>query len=199
MAVDDAFSPSPTDLPVGVDERKAFDVEAEVGSHRAQEVDVAAALVAEVEVLPHDDDLGGQAVHQDLPHELLGRLLGSGLVERDDEAPVEAGGGEELELLLEVGEEPGRGLRAHDGRGMPVEGHDRALQAARRRPLPHRGDHGLVAAVHAVVGTDGDHAPGVGPGPGPDVVKHLHPTEVRSGSADASTTEGLAVSPRWRS
>ena len=116
-------------------------------------------------------------------HELLGRLLGARLVEGDDEAAVETGGGQQLELLLEVGEQARRRLGTHHRRGVPVEGDDGALEAAGRGPLSHLGDDRLVPEVHAVVGTDGDHAPGVGPGPGPDVVQHLHPREVRSGPA----------------
>ena len=108
IAVEDAFSPSPADAPSRVDERQPFDVEAQLGPHGAEQLDVAAPLVAEVEVLPHDHDLGGQAVHEDLLYELLGWLLGSRLVEADDEAAVESGGSEELQLLLQIGEEPGR-------------------------------------------------------------------------------------------
>src|SRR3546814_16430455 len=46
---------------VGVDESEALDLEAELGTHGAEELDVASALVAEVEVPPHDHDLGAEA------------------------------------------------------------------------------------------------------------------------------------------
>jgi len=69
---------------------------------------------------------GVEAVDQDLLDEVLGRLLAPGLVEGDHQAVVDPGVGEELELLLEVRQQPGRRLGAHDRGRMPVEGHDGA-------------------------------------------------------------------------
>ena len=60
--------------------------------------------------------------------------LRAGLVEGDHEAPVDPGGGQQLELLLEVGEQPGRRLGPHDDGRVPVEGDD----GARRRPPARR-------------------------------------------------------------
>ena len=90
MAVELAFGCVAGRLAVGVDEREALDLEAEVGAHLLEQGDVALALVAEVEVLPHDHDLGAEAVDEHLLHELLGRLLRAGLVEGDHEAAVDA-------------------------------------------------------------------------------------------------------------
>src|SRR3546814_21057 len=59
---------------VGVDESEAVDLEAELGTHGAEELDVASALVAEVEVLPHDHDLGAEAPDEDLPDEVLSEI-----------------------------------------------------------------------------------------------------------------------------
>ena len=180
-AVDDAVSRSPAGLRVDADQVEAVDGEPVVGPHAREQAHVALALVAEVEVLPDDDEPGGQAVDEDLADEVLGGSLRPGLVEVDHQRVVDAGGLQQLELLLEVGEQEGRRLGPDDHGRVPVEGHDGAVAArARRRPPPHLGDDGLVPEVHAVVGTDGDHAPAGGRGHGPDVVQHLHPPEATS-------------------
>src|SRR3546814_6178071 len=46
---------------VGVDESEAPDLEAERGTHGAEELDVSSALVREVEVPTHAHDLGAEA------------------------------------------------------------------------------------------------------------------------------------------
>ena len=158
-----------------------------------------ASLVAEVEVLAHDDDLGVEAVEEHLAHEVLGRLLGPRLVERDHEAEVDAGLGQQLELLLEVGEQPRRGGRPHDRGGVPVEGDDGGAQPLGLGPLADLGDDGLVAEVHAVVGADGDDAALGRSRAGIVVADDLHRQEATRGPSAASTTDGLAVVPRWAS
>ena len=54
-----------------------------------------------MEVLAHDDQLGGQLVDDDAVHEVLGRLLGAHLVEVDEDRRVDVRGVQQLELLLE--------------------------------------------------------------------------------------------------
>src|SRR3546814_18556577 len=123
------------------------DWSSDVCSSDLEELDVASALVAEVEVLPHDHDLGAEAPDEDLPDEVLSGLLRAGLVEGDHQAPVDARGGQQLELLVEVGEQTRSRLRAHDGGRMPVEGADRRAQTAAAAATPHVVDHAAVPAV----------------------------------------------------
>src|SRR2546421_118646 len=63
---------------------------------------------------------------------------------------------EELELLVEIGEQAGRRLGAHHAGRMAVEGDHRGGEAALPRQPAHVGDHGPMAEVHAVVGADCD-------------------------------------------
>ena len=86
-----------------------------------------------------------EAADQHLAHEVLGRLAAAGLVEGDHEAVVDAGGGQQLELLVEVGEQAGRRLGPHHRRGMAVEGDHRGGQAPLVGPPPHLGDDRAVA------------------------------------------------------
>ncbi len=70
------------------------------------------------------------------------------------------GRGQDLQLLVEVGEQLGGRLRADDGGGVAVEGeHDRGQAAVRRQPAQVADDE-LVAPVDAVVGADGDRGAG---------------------------------------
>ncbi len=98
-------------------EPQAVDVEAVLGPHALQQGDVAPPAMAEVEVVAHHDGLGGHAAHQHLGHELLGRLLRAGLVEMHDEGVVDAGHGQQFQLLVQVGQQLGGRLRPdHHGR-----------------------------------------------------------------------------------
>ena len=82
-------------------------------AHPLQQGDVAPAGVAEVEVGPDHDQPGLEAAVEHLAHEVLGRFPPAGLVEGEDDGVVdEAGGLEELQLLVEAGEQLGGGLRA---------------------------------------------------------------------------------------
>ena len=128
MAVDDTRS-GPRPAAVDAHQVEALDLEAEVGAHRRQQGDVAPALVAEVEVVADDHDLRAEALDQHLSHELLGRLLGPGLVEGQHDDVVDARGLQQLDLVLVAGELPRRRLRADDLGRVAVEGDDRRLQA----------------------------------------------------------------------
>ena len=100
MRVEETASPGRVRL-----ESQAHDLESVACAHLGQQRHVAFAAVAEMEVLPHHHQPGAEGLDQDLDDEVLGRLVGPGLVEGHDDGAVEPGGGEELELLLEVGEE----------------------------------------------------------------------------------------------
>ena len=133
-----------------VDQLDALDLEAQLVAELAEQRHVALPLVAEVEVLAHDHDPGVEAVGEHLAHEVVGRLLAAGLVEGDDQAVVDAGGAQQLELLVEVGQQPGSRLGPHDRGGLPVERDHRAAQAPGLGPPPHLGDDGLVVVLPGV-------------------------------------------------
>src|SRR5690606_26722466 len=154
-----------------------------------QQVDVAAAAVPEVEVLADDDDPGVEAVDQHLADEVLGRLAAAGLVEGDDQAVVDPRLGQQLELLVEVGEQPGRRLGSHDRGRVAVEGDDGGGQAPRPGLAAHLVDHRAVADVDAVVGTDRHHRATGGSGAGGQVADDVH----RAGSVP-----GAGPGPRTR-
>jgi hypothetical protein len=65
-----------------------------------EQLDVALAVAAEVEVLPHHDDLHGERLDEHPVDELVGELLGLGDVERQHDGGVDAGGGEQLQALV---------------------------------------------------------------------------------------------------
>ena len=65
-----------------------------------EQVDVAASMGAEVEVLADDDGADLEAAHEHALDERLGRLMGLLLVEGQHDRGVDARGGEQLEALL---------------------------------------------------------------------------------------------------
>ena len=78
-------------------------------------------------------------------HEVLGRLLGPGLVEGHHERAVDAAVGQQLELLLQTGQLLGGRLGAHDRGRVAVEGHHHGREAGRLGPL-RRGRAGARGA-----------------------------------------------------
>jgi hypothetical protein len=83
-------------------EPEADDLEAEVRAHLLEQGDVAAALVAEVEVGPDHDHARPQQADEHLADELLRGLVAALLVEAEHADDVEqADVGEQLELLVE--------------------------------------------------------------------------------------------------
>src|SRR5260370_40155222 len=88
------------------DEPEPDDLEAELGAHLLEQVHRPVATVAEVEVRADHDEARPQPRHQHVPHEALGGLAAARLVEGEHDRGVEvAGGAEQLELLLERGEQ----------------------------------------------------------------------------------------------
>ena len=132
------------------------------------------ALVAEVEVVPDHHGLGLEAADEDFPDELLGRLLRPVLIEMHDQDVVDAGRGQKLELLIEVGEQFRRRLGPHDRSRVLIESDDGGRQVLlRRRPLDPVDDE-PVTGVDTVVGPDRHRARPIG-GAIPRVVEHFHP------------------------
>ena len=104
-------------------------------AHLAEQRDVAAAPVPEVEVLADHDDLGVEAVDEHLARRSPppAPSLGASSNVRTTRV-VDAGRLEQLELLVEVGEQQRRRLRPHDRGRVPVEGDDRGRGRRARRP-----------------------------------------------------------------
>ena len=165
------------DLAVRTEQVDPFDGKAGFTAHGAQELDVSPTSVTEVEVLPDHDHLGPEAVDQDLADEVLRRLLGTLLVEADDEEQVETGGLQQFQLLLGVGQQQGGALGADQAGGVLVEGDQRGRDPPVSGQLPHPVDDGPVPEMDTVVGPDGDHRATRERRAGPRVPHHLHADE----------------------
>ena len=126
---------------------------------------------------------------QHLVDELLGRLRGPLLVEVHDVGGVDAGGGEQLELLVEVAQQAGRRLGPHDHGRVAVEGDHDGLQALGGGQRPDLVDDGLVAEVHAVVRADGDGARLQRGGARADAVDDLHGGDARDASRRGANSD----------
>ena len=80
---------------------------------------------------------------------------------------IDAGVGQQLDLLLQVGEQQRSRLRPHDHGRVTVERHHRGRQALALGSLPYLGDDATVSEVDAVVGADRDGAALLGAGTPP--------------------------------
>jgi len=131
-------------------------LEAVAQAELGQQGHVPLAPVPEVEVLPHHHQPGVERVDQELLHEILGRLVGPLVVEGHHHRPLDAAVGQQLEFLLEVGQELGGRVGPHHAGRVAVEGHHHRREAALRRPGREVAQQGPVPQVDAVVGADGD-------------------------------------------
>ena len=159
------------------DQRERCDFEVVFGAELAQQVDVAVAVTAEVEVVADDDHLRVEAVHEHSFDERLRRLCRLALVERDDHDRVDSRGGEQFHLLVGARQQSRGRLRADDGCRMPIEGDDRRHRTERFSTLTNVIDHGLVAEMDAVVGTDRDDGAATRPRRCVEIDDGLHPPE----------------------
>jgi hypothetical protein len=144
------------DLPVDLDEVHNPGLEPWVG---AQHLRVTGRTMAEAEVLAHRDVRGQQPAHEHLIDELLGRLLGEALIERDHHELADSEPGDQLGLDLEAGQELGSGLWPDHAERMRLEREDRVAAP----------DHLAVAEMDAVELADRDLARS-----GRDVGEHRH-------------------------
>ena len=132
----DGFRPPPRPPGPGrpPEEADAGHVEAQPCPHALQQGHVALPVAPEVEVVAHHHGPGIEAPDQDLGHEVLGRLGRPFGVEVEHQGDVGPGGGQQGELLVEVGEQQRGRARPHDAGRVPVEGdHDRRGPRSRRR------------------------------------------------------------------
>ena len=112
IAVDDTWSSSRAAWPSRAHELVAEHLEPELGAHLLEQRDVAPPAMAEVEVLAHDDLLG--ACRQSTSTVWTKSSADSCrplLVEAHDERVVDPGRLEQLELLVQVGQQQRRRVR----------------------------------------------------------------------------------------
>ena len=119
-------------------ELQRLHLEVPLGPELAQHGDVAFAAAAEVEVLADDDDRRVEAVDQHATNEMRRLLARLRLVEVDDDGRVEARRREQLELLVEIGQQLRRRLGPNDRRRMTIERHHGRACPGRRGELGER-------------------------------------------------------------
>ena len=129
----------------------------------AQQVDVAAALVAEAEVLAHQQPARLQALDQQVLDEGVGRHFGQPGIEAPHHHLGNAIAGQRGQLVAQAGDAGGRQFRpaVQGGKVLPrmrFEGHHGGRQAAFARDLADAREHGLVSAMDAVEIADGQGA-----------------------------------------
>ena len=129
----------------------------------AQQVDVAAALVAEAEVLAHQQPARLQALDQQVLDEGVGRHFGQPGIEALHHHLGNAIAGQRGQLVAQAGDAGGRQFRpaVQGGKVLPrmrFEGHHGGRQAAFARDLADAREHGLVSAMDAVEIADGQGA-----------------------------------------
>src|SRR5262249_26151932 len=125
---------------------------------------------------------------------LLRRLLAAGLVEREHQTLVDrARRLEQLELLLECGQQLRRGTRAHDFGRVPVEREHRRREPPRLREIAHETQHGLMAEMDPVERADRHRAGAALPR---DLAGIAIDPHERAVPWPTSTTDGFTPAPR---
>ncbi|CAI8742642.1 conserved hypothetical protein [Pseudomonas donghuensis] len=128
-----------------------------------EEVEVANTVAAEAEVVAHFQVFHPQAIDQDGVDELGGAELAQTLVERQAQHPVDAGGGQQGDLVAQPGQARGRGVGGEILTRLWLENHHAAGHAQLVRSLTQARQDCLVAAVNTVeVANSGDTAPVLG-------------------------------------
>ena len=122
---------------------------------RCSRADVALAAVAEVEVLADHHHRAPERVDEDLGDEVLGGLVGPARSKGTTSVRSIPQPGQQLELLVEVGEQQRRRLGPHHRGRVPVEGDHRTGRAALGGQRAQLAEQRAVPEVHAVVGADG--------------------------------------------
>jgi hypothetical protein len=95
-----------------------------------------------------------QCPGQDLLAEVIGGLTGELRRERNRDQLVHAQRGDQLDLLVRGGQQPGRLVGAQHLERMGIERHHGRREATRASPLDGRTDHPPVPAMHAVEGAE---------------------------------------------
>src|SRR5262249_59429447 len=135
-------------------EPEAEPLEPELAAHLLEQPHAAVTAIAEVEVGADDHESGAETPDEHLTHEVLGRLVAARVVEvQDHRAVEEARLAEELDLLLECGEQLRSALGPHHLRRVTVEREAYGFETTRIRELAHEPQHCLVAEMDAVIRT----------------------------------------------
>jgi len=154
-------------------------VKAQARAGRVEHGVIARALGAEAEIVPHQHVLHAQRAHQAFFNEGLGRLGRQALVEGQHHALVNAAARQLFELVAQGGDAGGRevGLVVHGGEVVArvrLEGHHAGGHTAVLGFVLEQGQHGLVAAVHAIEIADGQRAAARVDGAARQAAKDLH-------------------------
>ena len=118
------------------------------------------AVVAEAVVVADEEFGHVEPLQQQVVHKLAGGEPRQGRVEMDHGHHVHARSLQEIEFLLQRGEQAGLIVGMEHLAGMLVEGDDHRLAALLPRGLHHMGDEKLMAPVYAVEEADSGHARG---------------------------------------
>ena len=122
-----------------------------------KKLDGAFTAFAKVEIAPDKDLFGTEATDEYISDKVSCCRRCPFGIEFDDVDRVHAERFEELELARKLREDLGRGVRAHHGCWMDVEGHDRRLDPSDLCSIDHIFDDHLVATMHAVERAGGKH------------------------------------------
>ena len=145
-------------LAVDLERRHFLDREAEPLSGGAQARDGALARARIVKVVT-DDDVAHAEPRVSRSSSKLRALIAAQLrVEMQHSHAIDAVPGERLELLAQARQPRRRSAPSKYSRGVGSKVTTVAGSAELERPAPHRGEHVLVTAVHAVVVADRQHA-----------------------------------------
>ena len=99
----------------------------------------------------------GETLDQDAGDECFRGKLRQGLVERQHDGAVEAGGGEEPQFGGFIGQPKQRLAGIEKGARVRLKGQRRRRAAKRCGPRLGGGDDGFMTAMHAIEIADGDH------------------------------------------
>lgn len=117
------------------------DIEVMIGTELTQHRHIAFTTAPEVEVGPDYDGRHSKMVDENSLDERLGGFVGLFLVKRDEDDGVESSLLEEFKSLFGAREQLRRGLRAHDGGWVLIEGDQHGASLLRLRQLTHLLDH----------------------------------------------------------
>ncbi len=171
-----------------------LDFEAELGTSGLEISEIAGALGAEAEIIAHQQPARVQAIHQNIAHELVGRLPGEMRVEMLHDHAVDALAAQAFQLVAQQGDAGGRAVRYEEFARMRLERHHRERQSACIGRRACAGQQRLVPAVHAVEVADGQRAGRATFGVG-QAAKDFHEKRRWSRKGEVRSCAGLTWQP----
>ncbi len=139
-----------------------------------QQVHIAFAFVTEGVILPDNDGLHADPLHQDILDEGSCRHGGKLHGKRDTDQHVDAGFFDQLGFLLDKGNQGRMPVVGDDPDGMRLEGHGNGRAIHGISHFDHLVKKGLVAEVHTVEIANGDHGRFEGFFYGFDILYYFH-------------------------